>query len=181
MIQKINISTEITNILETIVNETSFLRNIPSPMLTREDFYRLKIPDYDQQKGIFEKRDGVDLLSNTYVRHRDTRRYVALLKQVCNLLDYDRCTNAKIYPPMSVLNWHTNSDLPGIRTYYTYSEKEAIFRYRDPATGEIIDDYDNIGWTVRQFTITKDNLFWHAVWSDGPRYSFGFLKSNAGN
>lgn len=179
MIKKIDLDSKIVGILENIVNETVLQRNIISPNITKEQFFNFKIPNYNQTKGVFEKKDGIDILSKTHVRYRDSKRYIDMVKGITSILNYDRCTNAKISPAMSVLNWHTNSDFPGTRIYYTYTEKEAIFRYRDPATGEIIDDYDNFGWTVRQFEIPKDSLFWHAVWSEGTRYTFGFIKSNA--
>jgi hypothetical protein len=71
--------------------------------------------------------------------------------------------------------WHTNSDDPGTRIYYTYSNKLSIFRYIDKDTGQIVDDIDNVGWTARKFDITDEsNPFWHTIWTSSLRFSFGF-------
>ena len=92
------------------------------------------------------------------------------------LLGAERCTNAFLYPPMSAMYWHTNEDSVGYRTYYTFTLDKAVFRYRDPQTGELHEDWDDKGWTVRRFLITKDNPFWHSVWSAGRRFTFGFVS-----
>lgn len=89
-----------------------------------------------------------------------------------HLIGADRCSNAIIYPAMSIMDWHTNSDRPGIRTYYTYTEGRAIFRYF--LDGEFYEDEDNIGWTARQFVIDPERPLWHTIWTEKPRYAFGF-------
>lgn len=89
-----------------------------------------------------------------------------------HLIGADRCSNAIIYPAMSIMDWHTNTDMPGIRTYYTYTEGRAIFRYY--LDGEYHEDEDNIGWTARQFTIDPKAPLWHTIWTEKPRYAFGF-------
>ena len=88
------------------------------------------------------------------------------------ILNAEECTNAIMYPPRHMMRWHTNSDLPGTRTYYIYSERPGIFAYLK--NGEVCYDEDDQGWTVRQFEVKADEPFWHAVWSDGVRYAFGF-------
>lgn len=89
-----------------------------------------------------------------------------------HLIGADRCSNAIIYPAMSIMDWHTNSDQPGIRTYYTYTEGRAVFRYY--LDGEYYEDEDNIGWTARQFVIDPEKPLWHTIWTEKHRYAFGF-------
>lgn len=100
-----------------------------------------------------------------------------VLQQVSQLLDTTKVTNNILYSPQSYMSWHTNSDLEGWRTYYVYTKKPGIFRYKDPAANQIVDDVDDIGWTSRTFLISKKQLFWHCVWAEGYRFSFGFNKS----
>jgi hypothetical protein len=95
-----------------------------------------------------------------------------LISAAGHLLGADQCTNAILYPAMSIMAWHTNADMPGIRTYYTYTEGRAIFRYY--LDGEYHEDEDNIGWTARQFIIDPKAPLWHTVWTEKPRYAFGF-------
>jgi hypothetical protein len=97
------------------------------------------------------------------------------LQKAIELLGADKCTNAFIYPPNTILDWHTNSNDPGIRTYYTYSIKKSIFKYIDPDTGATVLDKDLIGaWTCRSFPIAVEKPIWHTVWSEGIRFAFGF-------
>ena len=82
-----------------------------------------------------------------------------------------------IYPPTGYMGWHTNYKNPGKRLYVTYAseDKKSFFRYRNPETKEIITDYDDKGFTTRQFDITdKPPYFWHCVGSDCTRVSFGY-------
>lgn len=96
------------------------------------------------------------------------------ISAVTKILGANKSTNAIIYPSNSIMDWHTNSDLEGTRVYYTKTAGEAIFSYM--INNKRYNDYDNIGgWTCRKFNINKDNLFWHAIWTERPRYSFGFL------
>lgn len=89
------------------------------------------------------------------------------------LLNATRTTNAILYPPLSQMKWHTNSDIVGRRIYYTYTDGLAIFRYKD-INGDIKEDVDNIGWTARSFEVGSDHLFWHSVWTENKRFAFGF-------
>lgn len=79
------------------------------------------------------------------------------------------------YPVGGFMGWHTNSDAPFERLYLVYSETgESWFRYRDPVTSEIVSVQDNKGWNVYNFTTPNDQLFWHCVYSECNRFSFGF-------
>tara|TARA_Y100000593_G_scaffold75007_1_gene138262 strand:- start:10693 stop:11217 length:525 start_codon:yes stop_codon:yes gene_type:complete len=73
------------------------------------------------------------------------------------------------------MGWHTNSDAPYERIYMVYSETgESWFKYKDPVTGEIVSVQDNKGWNLYRFKTPKDELFWHCVYAECNRYSFGF-------
>tara|TARA_R100001460_G_scaffold93941_1_gene135971 strand:- start:884 stop:1375 length:492 start_codon:yes stop_codon:yes gene_type:complete len=93
-----------------------------------------------------------------------------------SVLKAKEIVNAAHYSPMSGMFWHTNNDNEGNRVYYTFSLDKAVFKYADPNTGEIREDWDDEGWTVRSFDINKDKPFWHCVWTAGRRFSFGFVR-----
>ena len=127
------------------------------------DFFRAcEIPKDDVVS--FNTENEYDLVCN-----RGDIRIQAAKK----LLGATRSTNAILYPPHSQMKWHTNSDIVGRRIYYTYTEGKAVFRYRD-VDGTIKEDWDNVGWTVRSFTIDPKQLFWHSVWTEKRRFAFGF-------
>lgn len=81
----------------------------------------------------------------------------------------------KFYPPGGFLQWHTNSDMPAYRVYFSHVvEPGCQFRYvkRDGSLG-IQEDIP--GWNIRVFRVSKVDLFWHSVWCPVERYSFGFI------
>jgi len=93
-----------------------------------------------------------------------------------DLLDVDEMRNATVYAPGNPMLWHTNSDAPGIRLYYVHNaEAGSLFAYQDPE-GAIHYEVEPVGWSVRGFTIPRDELFWHAVWAKGVRVCFGFMR-----
>jgi len=80
-----------------------------------------------------------------------------------------------LYPPGGFMSWHTNSSAPGWRLYINYVEEpdKSFFRYQNPDTGEIVTSMDK-KWNFRLFKIDAKKPFWHTVYSDTNRYSFGF-------
>jgi len=98
------------------------------------------------------------------------------LKECCDLLGAKKSTNSIYYPPKSMLPWHTNSDLVGVRTYYTFSMEGGIFRYLDPETNDFVNVQDKKGWNVNRFPVIEGKPFWHTVWARGRRFSFGFMS-----
>jgi len=86
------------------------------------------------------------------------------------------CSGHFWYPPQSFMSWHTNSRKLGWRFYLNYAEEpgKSFFRHKDPQTGEIITSWDDI-WNYRSFQIQADPLFWHSVYSNTNRFSFGYL------
>ena len=109
--------------------------------------------------------DGRDLYTSLLTEQQGAR--------LASAFGFSRCTNYIAYPPNTIMAWHTNSDTPGVRTYYIYTERPGIFRYIDES-GDTVDDYDNVGWTARSFKINPEKPLWHTVWSQGLRFAFGF-------
>lgn len=86
------------------------------------------------------------------------------------------------YPTNGFMGWHTNSDVPCKHLYITVALGEGLsfFKYRDNS-GVIVTDYDNEGINFREFDTTAvEPLFWHCVYSERDRVSFGYrlLKSD---
>jgi hypothetical protein len=96
------------------------------------------------------------------------------LGEFCKSKGFAANTNAIAYNPMSFMRWHTNSNVPGLRHYFTHTTGRAIFRWRHPKTGEIFDEIDGEGWTYRTFVISPTQPVWHTIWTDKVRLSFGF-------
>jgi len=83
------------------------------------------------------------------------------------------------YPPGSICNWHTNSNLPGKRVYFVWVEDsdKSFFRYFDNTTSNVVTNYDKKGWHLNDFDVSDDDaqLFWHCVCSENTfRKSLGF-------
>tara|TARA_R110000796_G_scaffold88366_1_gene190149 strand:+ start:437 stop:937 length:501 start_codon:yes stop_codon:yes gene_type:complete len=99
-------------------------------------------------------------------------KFIPTLEKCTSILDHVRCTNAVLMFENTQLPWHTNSNRPGTRTYY--STGGGAFKYIDAdGVQQISLDNDN-GWTVREFVLTKDDPFWHSTYSPSRRFSFGF-------
>lgn len=100
-----------------------------------------------------------------------------LLPDVCRAFpEYDPVVSGHFYyPPGGYMSWHTNSDQPYKRVYVTFADKpgKSFFRYKHG--GEIVTEWDKEGVNIRVFEATdKEPLFWHCVFSDCNRVSFGF-------
>lgn len=86
------------------------------------------------------------------------------------------------YPPGGYMGWHTNSNSVGYRLYCSHSEEEdsSFFRFLDPISNEVVTSWDKKGWNFRMFHVTKENSFWHCVYSETDRISIGY-NLNLGN
>lgn len=86
------------------------------------------------------------------------------------------CSGHFWYPPGAYMGWHTNSGAPGWRIYLTHAAEPgaSFFRYRDPATGEVITTRDH-AWDVRMFRVDAAVPLWHAVYSQTDRFSLGYV------
>jgi hypothetical protein len=78
------------------------------------------------------------------------------------------------YPPKGFMGWHTNSNMEGWRVYASFATEDdkSFFRY---AKGKVVyTEYEKKGWNFRAFQVKKNDLYWHCVYADADRYSFGF-------
>jgi hypothetical protein len=85
------------------------------------------------------------------------------------------------YPAGGYRAWHTNNKHPGWRLYVTYCDEpgRSFFRYRDPLSAEVVTSPDK-RWTLRIFNVGPDRPFWHAVYSQTDRFSFGYRLQRHG-
>lgn len=165
---KIDINLEVTAALTEIIKHTKtrWCNNIRSFGVTKSDFLSQQIPS----TKIIQTANMSNLIGLFASDGLMAEKF-----DVCSsVLNAESLRTAIAYMPMSHMPWHTDHDLPGTRIYYTFTTGEGIFRYKNE-DGEIIEDYDNIGWTARKFVI-RDGVdpLWHAVWTEKIRFSFGF-------
>jgi len=79
------------------------------------------------------------------------------------------------YPKGGYMSWHTNSDKPEKHVYITYVDDPGKSFFRSYVDNKIITDWDSEKLTVRTFDIVnKKPYYWHCVYSDCNRFSFGF-------
>lgn len=134
------------------------------------------LPSHDKTIEDFNLRRQPPKIDTPHCRSTHALVIEETLKTFVDRMGCDRLTNHSVYAPRSTMGWHTNSGFPGIRRYYNWSEKGgAIFRYKDPDTGEIHDSIDPPGWVCREFRIPKDKLFWHTIYSPGLRLAIGLM------
>lgn len=163
MLEKLKPLKEVTDILSKVIMDSKsiWVEGKTNKTFTEEEFLERPVP----QKDVAGTFSGVPI-----------EGYESKLEECKKLLNAKQVTNRMYYPPNAMLPWHTNSNLEGVRTYYTFSMEGGIFRYKDIKTGELVSVQDDIGWNVNQFKIPKDDLFWHTIWAKGRRFSFGFLS-----
>jgi hypothetical protein len=168
MIKKSIPSDSIIKILTEEINTYGmpFSRDIPVGKITKAVF--------DAYKDIKIEHDAIKKADMSLGTYDMNRKQELPIKQVMAELGAHSCTNTVIYAKNSGIDWHTNSDNVGKRIYIIFTVKPGIFRYKDPITGEIIDDMDYVGWTQREFIVDKTNLLWHCVYSPGIRFAYGF-------
>lgn len=90
--------------------------------------------------------------------------------------DFD-VTACLFYPDNGFLSWHTNFTKGDYRLYIVRSLKgDSFFRYE--WNGEVITDYDPVGYSYRIFKIgDASNPYWHCVYGGSGRYSIGLKVS----
>lgn len=161
---------DVTDVLKLIIGRSAHVwKDLKPSGISKQSFLLQPLPHSEVFKG---DGDGV-LKDKVAILHDDH----PMLEGVVKSEGFDHCSNAVAYPPMSFMPWHTNSDSVGLRTYYSYSQKESLFMWVHPETKEIHVETDNIGWTCRSFVVPSGGLkLWHSVWSEGVRFAFGFNR-----
>ena len=150
------------------------LKSFGLPFANGKPNFLANLSTFDNIKDSIPKMDCLPVAQICWGTYDMCRKQESFIDDIKQILNANTCTNTLYYSSGSFINWHTNSDNPGIRTYILYTAKPGIFRYRDYLTGEIIDDYDYVGWTQRTFDVNKNNLLWHCVYSPSPRFAYGF-------
>lgn len=152
--------------LEGIISHTQHLwRGLRRRDVSKEQFMAWPVPSYNIAVAAALGTDRPWSVSKTS------------LDKVRVQLGAQVCTNCLFYAPQGGMGWHTNDDssCPGYRVYISKSEGESIFRYRD-SSGELVNSYDTPGeWTIRRFKVGAGDPFWHCVWTEEIRFSFGFM------
>lgn len=171
-------------------SEAPVCRLMPNPLVTEALAGAIKLgtsrwsriaPEHGSANDIMVGPQGSGELSVIRARKSDTTN-IRDIPGVEDLLDTarlhagaDRVVNGTVYAPGGIMDWHTNSNMPGRKLYYTFTMGKAVFAYKHPLTGEIIDDQDAVGWTAREFMIPANPPYlWHAVWTEKVRFCFGF-------
>ena len=134
-----------------------------------KDFRSAVIPDKDTPHP---HTPTVDLCTDIRFSSEDRVEARLLLRNWCKQVGAQQLTNSMIYPPETLMKWHTNSDNPGLRRYYTFTKGDAWFAWVD-GEGNVQYDKDNMGWTVREF----EAPVWHSIYTSQLRFSFGLRMS----
>ena len=74
------------------------------------------------------------------------------------------------------MGWHTNCYTPGDRWYFVYNtdDNSSFMRYINQDTEEMITEWEPKGWSLNHFVVgDKDNPFWHCLYTNTHRFSFG--------
>jgi hypothetical protein len=117
----------------------------------------------------------MSVLRNLYLKPKEKYDMIRGLAKVYNSASIIQSGDF-YYPAKGYMGWHTNSNTPGRRVYVTYSAKAGENSFLYIKDGKIVKDYDDAGWTAREFIVgdQPNNLFWHAVDAVIPRISMGF-------
>lgn len=132
---------------------------------TEKDFRSSPIPEKDIPQP---HTHTVDLCTDQRFSSEDKMDARFTLRKWCKDLGAQELTNSMIYLPETKMRWHTNSDNPGTRRYYTFTKGDAWFAWVDKE-GNVQYDKDNMGWTVREF----EAPIWHSIYTSQLRFSFG--------
>ena len=141
-------------------------------------------PDYDAAEH-YTSKEYLETLKDDQVVGRHKHLYEfgrdRLAEQLLGDLylafpGYDpRVSGYFYYPPGGYMSWHTNSDRPERRVYVTWASHNKKSFFRSVQDGSIVTDWDKKGANVRVFDVTdKEPYYWHCVYSDCYRVSFGF-------
>lgn len=162
MTLKSEVDTQVTSLLKNVIKDTSrsWLSYKPKNTFKKEDWLVRSIPSYDKPRS----STGIQIADKDCLD----------IQGAMKLLGASNCVSACYMAPNEGLGWHTNSNDVGKRVYYIFSLEPSVFIYRDSETQEIVQDWDDKGWTARTFLVSDNIRFWHNVWTSGRRFAFGF-------
>lgn len=168
------IDERIINALKSLTKDVfSSVTRVSKGSHTLEDFNNQVVNfDEDVALGKIPRSE----LTSFLMYYQDDSRVLDVKKILSNEPSMVQFRNFYYYPPNTMMSWHTNSNAPGTRIYYSLVAGGDIFRYRDPYTKEIIDVIGKPGWNIKRFQIgsTSADRLWHTIYANGPRFSFGF-------
>lgn len=169
-----------------LVNLSKELDNViaaykPLGKLVGEPNPEPKISEQDLLETIKTKRD-VLAAPDVHMYYMEHLKDEAKIKQLAQALfpssEFISVSGRFHYAPNgSYMGWHTNSNILGWRVYATRCEEgnNSFFRYY--ANNKVHTEWEKEGWNFRAFKVTKEKLYWHCVYSNTNRYSFGFRFS----
>tara|TARA_Y100000361_G_scaffold154137_1_gene178349 strand:- start:3529 stop:4053 length:525 start_codon:yes stop_codon:yes gene_type:complete len=106
----------------------------------------------------------------------DQKEKVNIIKHISNIYPKASITQSGnfFYPENGFMSWHTNSGSPGRRIYLSYVEEANKSAFKYIQNNKEIISFDFVGWNMREFNVTKNEPFWHCVYTSTPRMSIGF-------
>lgn len=136
-----------------------------------------KLSEADLLETILHKRD-VLIAPNVHMYYMEHVKDETKLKQLAQALfpnsELISISGRFHYSKGGYMGWHTNSNMLGWRVYATRAEedKKSFFRYYK--NNKVHTEWENKGWNFRAFQVIKEQPYWHCVYTDCDRYSFGF-------
>jgi len=141
--------------------------------------------DVENHEGYPEVSHGVDLtdIKSTPLEFRDE---ISNVSKKLNTFFGSKFNAVRMYYPAGgFMGWHNNHNVPGYNILLSYTKNgDGWFRYKDPATNEIITLYDTPGWTAKVgyygHNEEPDKLYWHCARAHEERLTLGFVIPNEG-
>lgn len=106
----------------------------------------------------------------------DQEEKINIIKHISNIYPKASITQSGnfFYPENGFMSWHTNIKSPGRRIYLSYVEEANKSAFKYIQNNREVVSFDFVGWNMREFLVSEDNLFWHCVYTETPRMSIGF-------
>jgi hypothetical protein len=122
------------------------------------------------------KHSDVQVGKHNNLKHFDVKVSYALIRHLAEIYPGHSIVPSGHfhYPHTGYMSWHTNSNMPGKRIYITYVDEVNRSGFKYIEDDKMIDSVDSEEITIRQFVPGGINPFWHCVYSNCNRYSFGF-------
>lgn len=168
MIERLEPNPAVVEQLEKITGRVSrYFKKPVGKTLSYEQFLERPLPPHDMQYSN-------SVLIPISIPQEHEPFVLEHMEKAKTLLEYSDLSNCGFMFANTQMPWHTNSNLPGWRTYYI--KGGGTFKYLDAEGNQQVDQDNDEGWTARRFKVTEDPLFWHAVYAKTNRFSFGFYK-----